>query len=104
MNWASIAALLTGLAAVVVACGGVLLAIRAVRSKERRSAATELAQVESLLEAERNFRLDAELRAHAFAVALASNGIAVPALPVAEVAAIDPPRTGLREFRRPGHH
>jgi len=83
--------LLTGLAALVVLTGAVLLAIRSVRSRERRAAAQEIEQLSSLLDHERNLRLACELRAHNAEVLLTRNGIAVEPHPEHDVQAIEPP-------------
>lgn len=70
-----IAAIFTGLAGMVSATGGVLLAIRAVRSKERKAAAAELDQVSTELSKERAARLQAERRQHDYHVLLVKNGL-----------------------------
>ena len=68
-------ALLTGTAGLVTAAGGILLAVRAVRDKERKAAQAEIATLSGLLAAERHDRTAAELRAHRLEVRLARHGI-----------------------------
>jgi hypothetical protein len=75
---AEIVAVVTGFAGIIAACGGVLLAIRAVRSKERRNAAKEYEQLVGQLDEARAAQLSAERWAHELAVLLARNGIDVP--------------------------
>ena len=75
MDAADWVALLTGAAGLVTAAGGVLLAVRAVRDKERKAAQEEIATLQGLLGAERRDRVDAELAAHRLEVLLARHGI-----------------------------
>ena len=75
MSPANIVALLTGLAGLVTAAGGVLLAVRAVRDKERKAAKEEIATLTLLLDGERQARIASELRSHNLSVILARNGI-----------------------------
>jgi hypothetical protein len=70
------------MAAIICGIGGVLLAIRAVRSKERQSASQELDQTTTLLDTERNARIDCETRSHLLAIELAKHGIPVPKLAI----------------------
>jgi hypothetical protein len=60
---------------VVTAAGGILLAVRAARDKERKAARAELATVEAMLGEERHARLEAELRNHRLGMLLARHGI-----------------------------
>jgi hypothetical protein len=75
---AHIVAIVTGLAAIITACGGVFLAIRAVRSKERRSAKEDLDNVNKMLAQERHLRLQSERYSYDLALELAKHGIKVP--------------------------
>jgi hypothetical protein len=75
---AEIVAVVTGFAGIIAACGGVLLAVRAVRSKERRNAAKEYEQLVGQLDEARAAQLSAERYAHELGVLLARNGIDVP--------------------------
>lgn len=72
---ATVGAIVTGLAAIISAAGGVLLTVRAVRSKERKAAADELDEVTAELAEERHARLQAEHQAHEYRVLLVKNGI-----------------------------
>jgi hypothetical protein len=72
---ATVGAIITGLAAIISAAGGVLLTVRAVRSKERKAAADELDEVTGELADERRARIEAEHRAHEYHVLLVRNGI-----------------------------
>lgn len=73
-----ILAIITGLGAVVSAVCGVLLAIRAARSKERQGAKEEIDQLTEMLSEERDKRVKSELHAHKMRLLLAENGIEVP--------------------------
>jgi hypothetical protein len=60
---------------VITAAGGILLAVRAARDKERKAAQTELGSVEVMLGEERHARLVCELRQHHLELLLARHGI-----------------------------
>jgi len=75
MSLTDLVALLTGCAGLVTAAGGILLAIRAVRDKERKAAKDELKNVEEMLTNERKDRIDAELQIHRLTLLLAQHGI-----------------------------
>jgi hypothetical protein len=75
MNDGDIIAIVTGVAALISAIAGVILAVRAARSKERSAAAGEVGQLTTLLEAERHDRIAAELDRHELRLKLAENGI-----------------------------
>ena len=74
----NVAAIITGFAGIVTAVGGVLLAIRAVRNKERKAAKNEFDTVEGMLEGERKDRIKAELENYHLKLKLAQHGIEVP--------------------------
>ena len=75
MSPANIVALLTGLAGIVTAAGGILLAVRAVRDKERRAAKEEINTLQLLLDDERKQRIDSELATHRLKLRLAQHGL-----------------------------
>ena len=75
MSPANIVALLTGLAGIVTAAGGILLAVRAVRDKERRAAKEEINTLQLLLDDERKQRIDSELATHRLKLRLARHGL-----------------------------
>jgi hypothetical protein len=72
-------AIITGLAGIVSAAGGMLLIVRAVRNKERKAAKQELDEVSDELHEERETRIQLEELAHQQRVLLAQSGIALPA-------------------------
>jgi len=74
----NVAAIITGFAGIVTAVGGVLLAIRAVRNKERKAAKEELDTVDDMLQSERKDRIQAELQNYNLRLKLAQHGIEVP--------------------------
>lgn len=76
MDAAGIVAIFTGFAATITAVGGILLAIRAVRDKERKAAKAELDNVNTMLVEERQQRLVAERDAYQARLKLAQHGIA----------------------------
>jgi hypothetical protein len=86
-------AVITWVAGVVTAIGGVFLAVRAVRSKERKSAKADLDTVNTMLAQERHLRLQSERYSYDLALELAKHGIKVPPPDTVEVA-IPPPDTG----------
>jgi hypothetical protein len=59
----------------VTAAGGILLAVRAVRDKERKAAQEEIRTLQGLLAGERKDRTAVELRSHRLEVLLARHGI-----------------------------
>jgi len=58
--------------------GGVLLAIRTVRNRERKSAKEDMDTVNHMLADERRLRIQAEERNYEMMVLLAENGIKPP--------------------------
>lgn len=78
---ASIIAIVSGFAGIITAVGGVLLAIRAMRSKERKNAAKEIDQLADQLAAERSNVIDAEVWGQQCAMLLARAGLDVPPRP-----------------------
>jgi hypothetical protein len=70
-----IAAICTAVGAIIAGAGGILLAIRAARSKERQAAASEIGELGDLLDDERKKRIECEVLAHQRAVLLAKYGI-----------------------------
>ncbi len=73
-----IIAILTGVAAVISGAGGILLAIRAVRDKERKAAAQELKTVESLLSEEREAAIKCETNLQRLRRILIRHSILIP--------------------------
>ena len=71
-------ALLTGIAGIIAAVGGVVLAVRTVRNKERKSAKEDLDTVNHMLADERRLRIDSERHTYELLVVLAENGIKPP--------------------------
>jgi len=70
-----LAALITGIAGVITAAGGIFLAVRAVRSKERKAAKSELDGVEDMLGQERKERIEAEKELYRLRLRLVQHGI-----------------------------
>lgn len=75
MDPARLVAVVTGLGGLVTACGGVLLAVRAARDKERKAAKAEIEELSGQLADERHQRLAAERRNFDLALKLARHGI-----------------------------
>ena len=75
MDPAKLVALITGAAGIVTAVGGVLIAIRAARDKERKAAKAEIDDLGAMLSTERHQRLEAERRNYDLALKLARHGI-----------------------------
>ena len=75
---AKLLAIITGVAAIISAVSGVLLAIRAARNKERVAARKELNTVTDMLDEERADRIQAEQHNYRLALLLTQNGIEVP--------------------------
>jgi hypothetical protein len=97
---ASLIALLTGLAGIIAAAGGVLLAIRAVRTRERKAAKEELDQVTTMLSQERGLRVQSERYSYHLMLTLAEHGIEAPPI---ETSAIEASATEAPvESDRPG--
>jgi hypothetical protein len=69
------AAIITGVAGVITAAGGILLSIRAVRDRERKAAKNELDTVNTMLAQEREQRIQAELDTYKARLKLAQHGI-----------------------------
>jgi hypothetical protein len=76
-----LAAILTGIAGIIAAAGGILLAIRAVRDRERRAAKHELDEVTGMLAVERERTIVLEAVMHEQRRTLARHGLPVPDLP-----------------------
>jgi len=72
---AKLVAILTGVGGIVTATGGVLLAIRAARDKERKAAKSEIDELSHELSDERHQRLQAERRVYDLSLKLAQHGI-----------------------------
>ena len=81
MDAASVIAILTGFAGLVAASGGVLLAIRAVRSRERKAAKAEIDELSHMLGQERERRVAVELVVYQCRVIMAQHGLTPPPLP-----------------------
>ena len=101
-NWATtLIAILTGLAGVVAAGGGLLLAIRAVHNRGYiANVQHDMAQVSKMLEEERQLRLNAELTSYQLRVLLAKHGISTYGLdlpPPEVVPALEPPPEHTRD-------
>jgi hypothetical protein len=71
-------AIITGFAGIVVAVGGVMLALRQVRTREREAVKGDLDRVERDLEEERDARLTAERNVYKCVLLLAQSGIEPP--------------------------
>jgi hypothetical protein len=76
-----LAAVLTGMAGIVSAAGGVLLAIHAVRDKERKQAKADYEQISAQLHAERAARVRVEELAYTQRLLLAQHGVPLPPEP-----------------------
>ena len=76
-DWSWVA-ILTGVGALISAAGGLLLAIRAVRSKERKAAASEIDSLSTMLSAERHSRVQCEADRHQLRLSLTEHGIDLP--------------------------
>jgi len=74
----SLVAFVAGVAGVITAIGGVLLAIRSVRSKERQAAKQEIDQLSGMLSEARDGRIAAEMRVHELELIMVKEGIAIP--------------------------
>lgn len=74
MDATLVIAIITGLAGIVTACGGVLLAVRAVRSRERKAANKEIEQLSDLLTVERQQHVDCEVLLQTARMLLAKTG------------------------------
>jgi len=72
---AKLVALLTGVGGLGTAAGGVLLAVRAARDKERKAAKREIDELGGMLSSERHQRLEAERRNYDLSLRLAQHGI-----------------------------
>jgi hypothetical protein len=72
---ADLLSIITGVGGVAAAAGGIMLTVRAVRSKERRAANDEITQLSGMLDEERKARLTAEQKAYARSIRLAQNGL-----------------------------
>jgi hypothetical protein len=70
-----IIAILAGTVAVISAIAGVLLAIRAARTKERRAAAAEIQELSEMLAVERDARIRTEKQLFDAHVLLAQHGL-----------------------------
>jgi hypothetical protein len=90
---AALAALLTGFAGLVAAAGGILLAVRAVRSRERKAAKAENDELANELATERKRNVALELWAYQMRVLLAQYGLTPPPIPIEldEPRVIEPP-------------
>ena len=70
-----------GFAGIVSAIGGIMLAVRAARDKERKAAKAELDSVSGMLADERQARLECERHTYQLSLTLARHGIDPPAAP-----------------------
>jgi len=68
-------ALITGVAGIIAAVCGVLLAIRAFRYRDRKAAAASEGQLSDMLSTERDARLQAEAELYRAKLLLAQHGI-----------------------------
>jgi hypothetical protein len=68
-------AILAGIAGIVTAFGGVLLAVRTVRSNERKAATSEIDGLTEQIAKERQLHIDCEVALHEAYLLLATNGI-----------------------------
>lgn len=71
-------ALLAGIAGIITAIGGILLAVRTVRNKDRKAAKDDLDQVNHMLAEERRLRIEAERHNYDLLLDLAEHGIKPP--------------------------
>jgi len=78
---AKLVAVVTGIGGLITAVGGVLLAIRAARDKERRAAKREIDELSAMLTDERHARLTAERLVYTLSLLLAKHGIDPPTEP-----------------------
>jgi hypothetical protein len=90
MSVTDLIALIAGIAGVITAIGGILLAIRTVRSKERKAAKTDLDTVNLMLADERRLRIEAERHNYELLLDLAEHGIKPPKLNGGEEDETDP--------------
>lgn len=74
MEAIDLAAWITGVAGIVTAAGGVLLAVRAVRAKERKAAKQEIDELGTMLAEERAAHLECERHAHELRLRMAQHG------------------------------
>jgi hypothetical protein len=70
-----IAAIFTALAAIVTAAGGVMLAIRSVRDKERKASTGEIGSLGDMLKQEREARIACEAKLFELRLKLTQHGI-----------------------------
>ena len=75
MSGADVVAIIALCGGVVSAIGGVVLAVRAARSKERQANRDEIDQLTEMLTTERHERIAAELDLHHAKLRLAEHGI-----------------------------
>jgi hypothetical protein len=68
-------AILAGIAGIVTAFGGVLLAVRTVRSNERKAATAEIDGLTEQIAKERQLHINCEMALHEANLLLATNGI-----------------------------
>lgn len=70
-----LAAIFTALAAIITAAGGIMLAIRSVRDKERKASTGEVNSLSIMLSQEREARIACERQVYALRLKLAQHGI-----------------------------
>lgn len=70
-----LAAWLTGLAGLITAAGGVVLAVRAARSSERKATSSEIDELSTMLATERAGRIACERDAYTLRRRLAEHGL-----------------------------
>jgi hypothetical protein len=68
-------AILAGIGGIITAFGGVLLAVRTVRSKERKAATAEIDLLTEQISKERQLHINCEVALHEANLLLATNGI-----------------------------
>jgi hypothetical protein len=73
-------AIFSGCAGIISAAGGIMLAIRAVRSKERKAAKAEIDELSQELADERHKRLALETQVYKIKLFLRKHGFAFPEL------------------------
>lgn len=73
-------AIFSGAAGIISAVGGIMLAVRAVRSKERKAAKAEIDELGQELTAERHKRLALETQVYRIKLFLRKHGFVVPQL------------------------
>jgi hypothetical protein len=75
MSVTDLIALIAGIAGIITAVGGVMLAIRTVKNNERKASKRDLDNMSHMLADERQLRIEAERRNYDLLLELAEHGI-----------------------------